>query len=166
MWQFCIYFSVFALDHWIDCILYSFLIVSYGSFKYVTLSSQSKYLVALFLRKILMWKSGIHGFINNVHVTSSTVFHSVMLGLHHNPQWPLFQRFADVFYFYCCTCASGRKDWFVIKKIKHTEKFFLMSVNVVVDTFVPPFLCCGFQHGGKLYLWSCDRSTKCVPLHQ
>lgn len=36
-------------------------------------------------------------FINNVYLTSSTVFHSVMLGLHHNPQWPLFQRVADVF---------------------------------------------------------------------
>lgn len=46
-----------------------------------------------------MWKLAILDFINNVSLTSSAVFYSVMLGLHQNPQWPLFQRVADVFIF-------------------------------------------------------------------
>lgn len=45
-----------------------------------------------------MWKLGRLD-ISNVYPTSSTVFHDVVLDLHHNPQWPPFQRVAGVFIF-------------------------------------------------------------------
>lgn len=33
-----------------------------------------------------MWKLGILNFMNDVYLTSSTVFHSAVLALHHDPQ--------------------------------------------------------------------------------
>lgn len=97
-----------------------------------------------------MWKLGILDFINNVYLTSSTVFHSVMLGLHHNPQCPLFQRLADVFIFTAAPVPELEKTDVGKKKLNTLNMLF--NVNVIIDSFVPPFLCCGLQHGGKLYL--------------
>lgn len=56
-----------------------------------------------------MWKLGRLD-ISNVYPTSSTVFHDVVLDLHHNPQWPPFQRVAGVFIFTAVAVASVRKD--------------------------------------------------------